>query len=820
MAVEGRGADAPAEVKAGRSNGRAAIGAYLASSWRARWRSLAVLTLLIALTGGATLAAGVGARRSATSLERFADEARTLDLFVAADVTSPEPAALRALLDGPLVEESNDLVFLMVDDSIAGVFFAPTSRSGLDLERGVLLEGRRPDPDDPHEIVLTDITSEEFGLGVGDTFDLPTITPEQTAAMFATGREPTSADGPQPRMRVVGIVRNGFALVGSPGNAGLNITTPAFMDEYGAGIGVGSTSHMVRLADTPEALERFTDGVAAAYGDEHLPSINVGQGEATVNDAISIGTAALIAVALVIAVAGIAWVVAGVARHQRGASLDIEVLRALGSTPAQRRGLLVGMVAPALLAGPVTAVPVAIALSPLFPVGTARRLDPGPGLHADWTALLAGAAVLAVVVAIAAVASAWRSVGRSGSAVPTPNLSRLVDRAARSLPPAPATGMRFALHGRRRVAAPVRPALAGAVVGVVGLVAVAVVGSSMQRLVDTPARWGTTWDAAIAAPPPQLEGEFEPTLAPEDTLDDADIDAAAVLLHDEQVTINGVEAITMTFHPVKGDLGPTVVDGRAPLAPDEIALGRDTLDAVGVPLGATVTVGSRAGAEERFRVVGAIAFPTVGSPSAVAAGAALTAEGGERLLLGDPNRSDDVGTAYLAVRWAPGIDEEAALARWTEGGQAPVVLPTLPPEVEGLSDVRGFPLVAAAALVVLGVVATIHALIVTVRRRRHELGVLSALGFTPSMRAGVVAAQATTLAGAALLVGVPLGLLLGRATWAAIAANMGLAADPMTPPVLLFAAGAAGLVLLLNAIAAVPGRSAYRLRAGEALRTE
>jgi putative ABC transport system permease protein len=122
-------------------------------------------------------------------------------------------------------------------------------------------------------------------------------------------------------------------------------------------------------------------------------------------------------------------------------------------------------------------------------------------------------------------------------------------------------------------------------------------------------------------------------------------------------------------------------------------------------------------------------------------------------------------------------------------------------------------------LVILGVIATIHALVVTVGRRRHELGVLSALGFTPSMRAAVVAAQATTLACAALVIGIPLGLLLGRVTWVAIAEEMGLAGDPTTPLVLL-AVGAAGLILVLNAVATVPGRSAYRLRAGEALRSE
>jgi putative ABC transport system permease protein len=147
------------------------------------------------------------------------------------------------------------------------------------------------------------------------------------------------------------------------------------------------------------------------------------------------------------------------------------------------------------------------------------------------------------------------------------------------------------------------------------------------------------------------------------------------------------------------------------------------------------------------------------------------------------------------------------------------MLPTAPPEVDGLGDVRGFPMLAAGALVLLGVLATAHALIVTVRRRRQELGVLSALGFTPSMRRTVIVAQATTVACVALAIGIPLGAFLGRTVWSTIAEAMGVAGDPVTPLALL-AAGAAGLVLALNAIAAVPGQAAYRLRAGEALRAE
>ena len=160
-------------------------------------------------------------------------------------------------------------------------------------------------------------------------------------------------------------------------------------------------------------------------------------------------------------------------------------------------------------------------------------------------------------------------------------MPRLVDRAARALRPAPGTGVRFALSAPSRASAPVRPALAGALVGVVGLVAVAVVGASLQRLVDAPARWGTTWDVAVHAGAFVPEGS-DPTDGSaqpdrEAILADADIEAASIVLYDEQLTINGVEAISMTIDPVKGRIGPTVIEGRAPSADDEIALARDTI---------------------------------------------------------------------------------------------------------------------------------------------------------------------------------------------------------------------------------------------------
>jgi ABC-type antimicrobial peptide transport system permease subunit len=179
---------------------------------------------------------------------------------------------------------------------------------------------------------------------------------------------------------------------------------------------------------------------------------------------------------------------------------------------------------------------------------------------------------------------------------------------------------------------------------------------------------------------------------------------------------------------------------------------------------------------------------------------------------------------YVVLRWAAGVDHDEALAeRGIDAGaggfEANAVGPTAPPEVVGLDDVQRFPLLAGAALVVLGVIATSHALVVTVRRRRAELGVLSALGFGPSQRRTVILGQATTIAAVALALGLPLGAAAGRALWSAIARSIGLATDASFP-LLLLGGGAVGLVVVLNLIAAVPASGARRLRIADALRAE
>ena len=449
-------------------------------------------------------------------------------------------------------------------------------------------------------------------------------------------------------------------------------------------------------------------------------------------------TVAVLALGLVVALAGGAWIATATIRQQRLLTPEMDVFRALGLTPSERAGLLVGAVAPGLIAGTVLAPVVAIALSPLFPVGLARRYEPDVGVHADVPVLLLGLLTVVLLLATITLVGAWRLVGRHDRPPRSrpPRLDRLIGassagagdgRAVRAAPPG-------------TIAAPVRPAVAGASLAVIGIAAVAIVGASLDRFVDDPARWGTTWDLALITDDPSVD--------PTPLLDDPGLAAVAFGRFDEQVTIDDVETLAMTIEPSRGDIGFAVVEGRAPQAPDEVVVGRTTLDRLDADVGSSVQISSRSVAAAPFRIVGVAVFPTLQFSSPLDDGAGFDARAGQALGLGDETR-DDAGSPAVLVRFAPDADQTASLARFTDAGLQ-VVPPTAPPEVNGLDDVKWFPTIGASLLVVLGGIATSQAIAVTTRRRRREIGVLSVLGFTPGQRRGLVAAQATSIAVVAL----------------------------------------------------------------------
>ena len=93
------------------------------------------------------------------------------------------------------------------------------------------------------------------------------------------------------------------------------------------------------------------------------------------------------------------------------------------------------------------------------------------------------------------------------------------------------------------------------------------------------------------------------------------------------------------------------------------------------------------------------------------------------------------------------------------------------------------------------------------------------IGFTPSQVTRTIVWQATTVAVLASVVGIPVGVVLGRLGWRALADQLGIVNHPATPLVAILVAVPAAVVFA-NLVALVPGRRASRMKPGAILRAE
>jgi hypothetical protein len=141
-----------------------------------------------------------------------------------------------------------------------------------------------------------------------------------------------------------------------------------------------------------------------------------------------------------------------------------------------------------------------------------------------------------------------------------------------------------------------------------------------------------------------------------------------------------------------------------------------------------------------------------------------------------------------------------------------------PPEVRDLSGVSDLPLVLALVLMLLACGIIAHTLVTSVRRRRRELAVLKTLGFVAWQVRATVAWQATAIATVSLIVALPLGLAAGRWAWTLLAGQVAIVPAAVISPLTLLAFPA--VLVLANAIAAIPGRAAARTQPAVVLRTE
>ena len=233
-----------------------------------------------------------------------------------------------------------------------------------------------------------------------------------------------------------------------------------------------------------------------------------------------------------------------------------------------------------------------------------------------------------------------------------------------------------------------------------------------------------------------------------------------------------------------------------------------------------------------MRITGTTVFPAFGLPALASTDLGSGAVVATSLLSGITADTGCTGeqTCYnfLLLRLRPGtrVDGVSAtlLARAARAGcppgQCTMTADQRPGEVRDYAAFRDTPLALGAVLALLAVGTLAHVLVTGVRRRRRDLAVLKALTFTRSQIRGVVAWQATALAAAALVIGVPAGIIVGRWTWGIFATAAGVAPRATVALPLVLLAVPAATLLLANVIAAAPGRAAARLRPAAVLRTE
>jgi len=104
-------------------------------------------------------------------------------------------------------------------------------------------------------------------------------------------------------------------------------------------------------------------------------------------------------------------------------------------------------------------------------------------------------------------------------------------------------------------------------------------------------------------------------------------------------------------------------------------------------------------------------------------------------------------------------------------------------------------------------------------RRRRDLALLETLGFRIRQVTETIASHAVTIAVLGLVVGIPLGVLVGRLAWSAVAHSVGIDPAADVPALLVLATVPAALFVVL-VMSVYPARRVTRMRPAVALRSE
>lgn len=634
---------------------------------------------------------------------------------------------------------------------------------------------------------------------------------------------PPKPDGPTVAFHVVGFEA---AETDFPSGSSLSYylyTTPAFARTLLPRTATGDL-YFARLRNGAAGVPRFSRQVSSLGAEAY----NLNEIAASVQSSIHPQAIGWWILAMLSALVALAVVGQALVRQSIVESEDYPTMAAIGADRRQLLALGLARNVAVGLVGAAGAVVVATALSPLAPFGEARIAETSTGVTFDPLVLPLGALATVLVVSGLGIWPALRATRtlRAGERTGEPRPSAVVARlAALGAPPSAMIGVRNALERRSGGATvPVGAALIGTPLAVAALCATGVFGASLSNLTATPRLYGAPFQLNISNP----SGGLSPALLA--SLEHNKAVSGIMKGFAAQVSVNKVAVGAGVVTPIKGRVLLSTVSGHVPDGDGQIGLGATTMRQAGAHLGSVVrvTVSSPSGRRRTvpFRVVSQISFPVLSGLS-LGTGSAFTSAGYQNAACPPGPRqsaclralSSERVAGGLLVSFVSGPAGQAAISHYLDTYQSVAALVIAPTALVNFGEAVNFPLIFGAMLAVFGAATLVHLLVVSVSRRRRETALLKALGFVNGQVAATVAWQATTVAIVGIVIGVPLGILIGRAMWSAFASNLGFVPVSIVQGWLL-AALIAGVLVAANLLAALPALAARRSQAGRLLRTQ
>jgi FtsX-like permease family len=841
------------------------------SRLRREWPSMAALALLFGVAGGTVLGALAGARRVETSYDRLLTDVDAFDLLAIGDPeqldqleTSSAVETVRPLwgLSQPVLRTASGQylgpdaqVPCQTGDHEVNLIVAPDGWRTAGRLPMQLHDGRAPRAD-ALEIAVSRTTADRVDLRVG----------ERIALLAANCDDDQPALLPAPiALEVTGIGAGPFDIDVPGVDFVLEsvIATPALIDALAPVIG--------QLADVDRAVAVWLaegtqiSDAGPAIDEATVPGLTVEDRVDLVRAGLRPDATALRVLAALVAIVSVAVLGQLLARHLRQAETDGQILNALGSSRRDRwlhgvlHTALIGVVAA------VIAVVVAIAISTRVPRGLGEAVEGAGGVWIDVPMLaIGGVAVLPVVVALALL-PAW-----SATRPLAPAASRTESMAARfarraRFGPVTTMGVRAALEpGRGVTAAPVRQGIAALAIALGAVAGVQTFSAGLTHLRNEPRMLGWGWDAVTFAEQ-DLDAVKEQLAARPDV---ERVTAATWFPPTPGWQLSSGDAradvYTVSFDAGPDAITPVVTQGRAPAGPAEILVARPVADRLGVEIGDSVGLTITSIADVLAADLGADGGTSPASVQSAAppggtttlevvgigvivndleSGAAMTVDGMSRIVtLSDEDRAglearlSAEQLAELRTLLGNAAFRPHALLVDVRGGRSKA-LEVLDGMGEGwivprrgqdlfdrlvfldLSRASRVPDVLGGLFAVAFVGVLAYVVSTGVRARRHDLATMRALGLQRRQVHAAVGWQATATIVLAALIGVSLGVFVGRLAWRSYARSLHVVPEAVTPWWWLVAVLVAGVVVA-NVVALGPAWRAARRRPTEDLRAE